>query len=108
MLRGEKQLFLRREDEKKAARKRQRKSNVAVENAAIWDALRECRLKLAKENDVPPFTIFHDATLMEMMELLPQSKEALLGISGVGEKKLERYGDAFLQVIDQFSSEAMA
>ena len=65
----------------------------------LWDALRECRKRLAKEHDVPPYVIFHDATLMQMMEYRPETADAMLDLNGVGPNKLERYGDAFLAVI---------
>jgi ATP-dependent DNA helicase RecQ len=48
---------------------------------------------------VPPYVIFHDATLQQMAESRPQSAEALLLLHGVGQAKLERYGERFLQVI---------
>jgi ATP-dependent DNA helicase RecQ len=65
----------------------------------LWDALRECRKDLANKHDVPPYVIFHDATLMQMMEYRPANSDALLGINGVGPSKLDRYGEAFLEVI---------
>ena len=66
----------------------------------LWEALRLCRKTLADENDVPPFVIFHDATLSEMMERQPGNHEQLLLINGVGESKLKKYGDIFLKVIN--------
>jgi ATP-dependent DNA helicase RecQ len=53
---------------------------------------------------VPPYVIFHDATLMEMMELKPTSPQGLLHISGVGQSKLEKYGSQFIEVIQRFES----
>jgi ATP-dependent DNA helicase RecQ len=50
---------------------------------------------------VPPFVIFHDATLSEMMERRPENREQLLRINGIGETKLEKYADAFLKVISE-------
>lgn len=49
----------------------------------------------------PPYVIFHDATLKEMLRARPTHAEALLGIPGVGAAKLERYGAAFLEVLQQ-------
>jgi ATP-dependent DNA helicase RecQ len=68
----------------------------------LWEALRACRKDLADTQGVPPFHIFHDATLMEMMQYKPQNNAELLTINGIGEVKLERYGDAFLEVLCQF------
>jgi ATP-dependent DNA helicase RecQ len=65
----------------------------------LFDALRETRLELAREQNVPPYVIFHDRTLRELAIKKPNSLHAMSGISGVGEKKIERYGDAFLEVI---------
>lgn len=67
----------------------------------LFDALRELRRELAQEGQVPPYVIFHDATLREMARFRPSSLVQLGGLSGVGAKKLEAYGDAFLAVIRQ-------
>ena len=66
----------------------------------LFEALRARRRELAAGAGVPPYVIFHDSTLREMAEAKPVTREALSGVSGVGEAKLERYGDAFLEVID--------
>lgn len=60
------------------------------------------RKQLAAEAGIAPYQVFHDATLMEMMELRPTRSTDLLHINGIGEVKLERYGSRFLQVIGQF------
>jgi ATP-dependent DNA helicase RecQ len=67
-----------------------------------FDALRDLRRTLAKDQGVPPYVIFHDATLREMVEAKPQTLHALGQVSGVGARKLEAYGDAFLAVIRDF------
>ncbi len=101
LLRGEMTLRLREERKQPALRKKPARKNTTVSDAdrALWDALRECRKELAKERDVPPYVIFHDATLMQMMEYRPASLDAMLGLNGVGPSKLDRYGEAFLEVI---------
>jgi len=101
LLRGETTLELREDSQRSTLRKRSpRKSGgVSRSDSDLWEALRECRKILAKEHDVPPYVIFHDATLMQMMEYRPTTAEALLGISGVGPNKLDRYGEDFLEVI---------
>ncbi|MBW8754078.1 MAG: DNA helicase RecQ [Sphingomonadales bacterium] len=68
----------------------------------LFDALRDLRRALAQEAGVPPYVIFHDSTLREMATLRPPSLAALGEVGGVGARKLEAYGDAFLQVIRQF------
>ncbi len=68
----------------------------------LYEALRSCRRDLAMEAGMPPYVIFHDATLREMAVVRPDSIAAMSRISGVGARKLEAYGDAFLAVIKQF------
>ena len=101
LLRGEIALQLREDNQRSTLRKRSSRKSTGVSDAdsKLWEALRECRKILAKEQNVPPYVIFHDATLMEMMEYRPITSKALLGISGVGPNKLDRYGEAFLDVI---------
>ncbi|MFA7603130.1 MAG: DNA helicase RecQ [Novosphingobium sp.] len=67
----------------------------------LFDALRELRRALAQEAGMPPYVIFHDSTLREMAALRPASLAALGEIGGVGARKLEAYGEAFLRVIRQ-------
>jgi ATP-dependent DNA helicase RecQ len=65
----------------------------------LFDALRAKRRDLAQESGVPPYVIFHDATLREMAQIGPINLKALGNITGVGARKLEAYGEAFLSVI---------
>ena len=67
----------------------------------LFAELKVTRLELADEQNVPPYVIFHDKTLREFVIHKPRSLSAMSHISGVGEKKMERYGDTFLQVILQ-------
>ena len=69
------------------------------ENLRIWEALRALRLEIAHEQEVPPYVIFHDSTLTEMVMRRPQNREALLTVNGVGHSKLHKYGEAFLEII---------
>jgi len=66
---------------------------------ALWEALRARRRELAEGQGVPPYVIFHDASLAEMVARRPCSLAEFAGIPGVGEKKLERYAESFLEVI---------
>ena len=68
----------------------------------MFEALRAKRRKLAEEGGVPPYVIFHDATLREMAETKPDTLSALSRITGVGARKLDAYGDAFLAVLRSF------
>lgn len=68
----------------------------------LFEALRELRRSLAAEAGVPPYVIFHDATLREMAETRPANLAALGEVGGIGSRKLAAYGDAFLSVIRQY------
>jgi ATP-dependent DNA helicase RecQ len=68
----------------------------------LFDALRAMRRELAAEANVPPYVIFHDAVLRAMASERPATRSALADIPGVGGKKLDAWGDAFLGVIRQF------
>ena len=101
LLRGEETIELRR-DLKQKTTKRQARSPLPNDiDVTLWEALRDCRRGFAEEQNVPPYVIFHDSTLQEMCVSLPSSLERLAEISGVGERKLEKYGPAFVGVINQ-------
>jgi len=74
---------------------------LSTSDQALFEILRELRSKLAKEQNVPPYVIFPDKTLTEMAVVKPVSKGQMLDISGVGETKLSRYGEAFLNEISR-------
>ncbi|MGI9331329.1 MAG: DNA helicase RecQ [Gammaproteobacteria bacterium] len=105
VLRGEQQLALREDPVVAKARRRKGKSSageeVAITDIKLWNALRDCRQRLAAEHSVPPYVIFHDSTLRQMLSDRPDNADALLEISGVGQAKLQRYGNEFLEVIRQ-------
>lgn len=102
ILRSEQTLLLRKESKRAKSSRKGRKAYDAdtISNSLLWQALRDCRKKLAEENGVPPYVIFHDATLVEMMERQPNSRQQFLQLNGVGENKLEKYADTFLKVIN--------
>lgn len=85
----------------KRARGKKRDAGIAINPAdnPLFEALRSCRRDLAKEAGVPPYVIFHDSVLREMAAQRPTSRSALMHLSGIGARKLEAYGDAFLEVI---------
>ncbi|MBD8480652.1 DNA helicase RecQ [Pseudomonas coleopterorum] len=72
---------------------------VRGEEREQWEALRTLRRNLAQEHAVPPYVIFPDSTLLEMLRSQPTSMAEMGRVSGVGARKLERYGEAFLQVL---------
>ena len=106
VLKGERQIEVRRPTEKPARARRERSSRrggatVPLGNAeeALFERLRAWRAGVAKEHGVPPYVVFHDATLRTIAAAQPESLEALRSISGVGERKLENYGAAILRLI---------
>ena len=101
LLRGEFQLQLARPRLKARPAKtaRTRAGPVGHYDETLFEALRALRKRLAAEQGVPPYVVFGDATLMQMAAERPLDEGALLAINGVGDTKLERYGDAFLEVI---------
>lgn len=104
VLQGTEKLWLRKEQpaaRRSSSRKTRAGAGVSSADAALWDALRRRRLELAQEQGVPPYTIFHDATLMELMARRPRSLEQMAGISGIGEHKLAAYGETFLAILDE-------
>lgn len=100
-LRGEEKISLRRDIKIVATTPRRANlgQNIEAEDQGLWNALRSCRKRLAEEQGVPPYVIFHDATLREMLEFRPLTAEQLRSITGVGDSKLKRFGDEFLAVI---------
>jgi ATP-dependent DNA helicase RecQ len=70
-----------------------------ITDQAGWEALRTCRKELADKQGVPPYVIFHDSTLLGMLQRKPRTLEELAEVSGVGAAKLEKYGEIFLQTI---------
>ena len=105
-LRGETPLLL-REDPKplvSATKKPASEYVVAEDDKGLWDALRACRQSLATEHNVPAFVIFHDKTLHEMLASRPQTAMEMLDISGIGQTKLDRYGDRFLNTLQDWSA----
>ncbi len=99
VLRGEARVELRRDTIQSAKRRPAVRAMVAEEDAPLLSALKAKRRALAEEAGVPAYIIFNDRTLIEMAETRPESLDAMARIGGVGAKKLERYGEAFLSVI---------
>ena len=99
LLRGECDIALRLDQKQKVA-KRQTKTPLPDDiNVGLWEALRKCRRELAEEQGVPPYVIFHDSTLVEMCSVVPKTLDDFSKLSGVGERKLMKYGEVFLAAI---------
>ena len=110
VLRGEQTLMLRKETKPaKAARKGRKMFDTSkAKDSELWEVLRACRKQLAEANGVPPYMIFHDATLAEMVERQPQTLDQFSRITGVGASKLDKYGGDFLAVIRDHVEQAHA
>ncbi len=105
ILRGEESISLRRDAVAKAERRPAVKALVSDEDAPLLSALKARRRALAEAARVPAYVIFPDRTLIEMAETRPETLDQMAAINGVGSKKLERYGAAFLAVITGASEE---
>ncbi len=107
VLRGEQEVWLRRDADpaKRKAQRAERKTKsrepfAGANEDSLWLALKAKRTELAREQGVPPYVIFHDSTLLEILNQRPATLTELGKISGVGQNKLARYGDEFLRVIE--------
>ena len=81
--------------------KKSKTLDIKEDDIALWEALRACRKQLASEQGIPPFMIFHDATLKELLDNKPSTLAELSNISGIGQKKLDKYGTEFLSVLNE-------
>ncbi|MEM1155446.1 MAG: DNA helicase RecQ [Pseudomonadota bacterium] len=100
LLQGTQSIHMRRDPTPKRAGRQQTRTALPDDiDIALWEALRDCRRELAEAQGVPPYVIFHDKTLQEMCRDQPQNAHQLGRISGVGERKLNKYGADFIRVI---------
>jgi ATP-dependent DNA helicase RecQ len=112
VLRGEERLVLRKDPAPRNLSRRRAPGRTGADaltdpgDQRLFEKLRALRLDLAQAQGVPPYVIFHDATLREMAAERPRTREQLAGISGVGERKLERYGEVFLAALGENGGEA--
>lgn len=109
LLRGEEGFSFRKDVVTKKASRSKKKKKMKLEGldsmqSSLFEKLRQYRLEISRELEVPPYTIFHDSTLVEMSQMKPQTLGQLAMISGVGQKKLEKWGRGFLEVITTQSS----
>ena len=97
ILRGEVELLLRQDTrESRTPRRVKPTLDIADADLEIWERLRACRKRLADEQNVPPYVIFHDRTLRELLAVRPTTLDDMLEVTGIGQAKLERYGKTFL------------
>ena len=114
VLKGETSLWLRQDievDTRRASRTQSKGERIsrakegfeAVADDPLWHALKAKRLELAREQGVPPYVIFHDSTLLEMLNRKPETITEMGYITGIGQAKLKRYGDEFLEVLEDYA-----
>jgi ATP-dependent DNA helicase RecQ len=109
VLRGERAVAMRRDKgsslkrapKSSTEKKRSKGASEAIDASArgLFDALRAERGRLAREQGVPPYIIFHDTTLIALAQRRPQTMADLVGVPGMGKTKIERYGAAFLAAL---------
>ncbi|MCP4598655.1 DNA helicase RecQ [Neptuniibacter sp.] len=103
LLRGEESIQLRKDQRQHTPYRKNQvpQSKLEAEDYALWNDLKALRKSLSDEQDVPPYVIFHDATLMEMVMYRPQTSDQFRRLNGVGERKLDLYGAEFIAVIEE-------
>jgi len=108
LLRGEHQLELSKPRRKAGTRRSRgaRDLQISAADEALFDELRQLRKTLADAEGKPPYIVFGDATLVQMARVRPMDHDEMLAISGVGQHKLDKYGDEFLAVIAAFALES--
>ncbi len=96
--------FRKKPEIKKEKKAKEARKSIVLSNEAdkeLFDLLRQKRFELAKAQNLPPYMIFHDKTLIEMASVKPKTLEEMTKISGVGENKIKRYGTEFLRTIER-------
>jgi ATP-dependent DNA helicase RecQ len=83
----------------KPARRSQAGTRASSTDDSLFERLRALRKRLADENGLPPYVVFHDSTLREMAEHMPLDLDQFAALPGVGEAKLARYGEQFIAVV---------
>ena len=105
LLRGEEIVMLAKPryqaDESKSKKKKLTDLDLTSEELSLFEKLRQMRKKTADREKVPPFVVFSDATLTELAQKKPSNEVGLLAINGIGERKLERYGDCLIELIHE-------
>ncbi len=96
-----------KQPEKTAKTKKKAKSVETLTSSGykLFERLKKLRLEIAREESMPPYIIFSDKTLIDMAAKKPTSKPEMLDVSGVGENKFAKYGERFLEVIEEYRRE---
>ena len=109
LLKGEEQFFIKKQNkqEPKPIIEDKKKPDYELKNydLPLWQALKDLRMELATEQGVPPYIIFSDASMLQMVKSRPADQDQFKYISGVGEFKAEKYGEKFCDVINKFANQ---
>lgn len=92
-----------KEKESRKTKKTIKTNSSTSHNNTLLDALKEQRIKIAKEKRIPPYMVFNDKTLQDMCSVMPRNNSEFLMVHGVGQNKLDNYGKIFLEIIKQHS-----
>lgn len=110
VLRGEREVLFRKDRAAASLKKTRGERSASLaddldpEDRMLFERLRRLRTQIARDNEVPPYVVFPDATLAGIAKARPVSSDAMLAVSGVGESKLERYGEAFMELVEAFEA----
>ncbi|WP_394701403.1 DNA helicase RecQ [uncultured Roseibium sp.] len=110
VFRGEREVLLRKDRGTASLKKTRDKHSASLaddleaEDRLLFERLRRLRTQIARDAEVPPYVVFPDATLAGIAKARPVSPDALLAVSGVGQTKLERYGEAFIDLVEAFEA----
>lgn len=102
ILKGQQTVALRLQTKATSSYERTKENDVLPSTTAehyLWERLRTWRTKIAQEHGVPAYVIFHDATLLELVRLCPQTEDELRQITGIGTRKLDKYGNHLIEIL---------
>jgi ATP-dependent DNA helicase RecQ len=105
-LKSKDQILMRKMAHKTKAKAKTIKSNMSLEpendeQKQLFIDLKAKRMEIAIEQKVPPYIVFHDKTLLEMIKVHPKTLQDMSNVSGVGQAKIEKYGNTFLKVLNK-------
>ncbi|NVK34331.1 MAG: DNA helicase RecQ [Rhodobacteraceae bacterium] len=110
VLRGEREVLLRKDrgaaslKKTRGARSASLADELESDDRLLFERLRRLRTQIARDSEVPPYVVFPDATLAGIAKARPTNEDTLLGVSGVGQSKLEKYGRAFMELVEAFEA----
>ncbi|HQV87651.1 MAG TPA: RecQ family ATP-dependent DNA helicase, partial [Nitrosomonas sp.] len=102
VLKGQQKIYLRQQTKQKQFSENRQDDEFAMLNSndrQLWEQLRTWRAKTAKEHGVPAYVIFHDATLRELVRLCPKTEDELRQVTGIGVRKLDKYGNHLIEIL---------